>query len=178
MSHLRDYKPFASGGIYHVYNRGNAKMSIFLDDGDYKFFLERLREALYPELEILETVSSHIGTEKSRRLPLPWGAFDLICYCLMPNHKHLVIQQNTDLPVGKLIHKVVTSYSMYFNKKYDRVGSLFQDQFKAVKVDSNEQLLCLVAYIHNNPIKAGIARDLSKYPYSSHFEYAGSVKSG
>ena len=90
----------------------------------------------------------------------------------MPNHFHLVIKQNTNLPANVLIKKVCTSYSKYFNKKSDRVGSLFQDQFKAVMVESNEQLLYLAAYIHNNPIKAGLVDDLRKYLYSSHLNYS------
>ena len=94
-------------------------------------------------------------------------------YVLMPNHFHLSAMQNTDLPLSVLITKICTSYSKYFNKKYKRVGSVFQDQFKAVLIKSNEQLLYLTYYIHNNPIKAGLVNDLNKYPYSSHLDYIG-----
>ena len=162
----RDYKQFAPDSVYHLYNRGVGKMDIFLDEEDYLFFLRRIKETLYPSL------MSSVGR---RYVPtkLPEGAFDLLLYTLMPNHIHLCAMQNTELPLSAFMSKVCTSYSKYFNKKYSRVGSVFQDQFKAVIVTSNEQLLWLAAYIHNNPIKAGLVKDLSKYLYSSHLDYIG-----
>src|SRR3989344_6862289 len=133
----RDYKEFAKDSIYHVYNRGVEKSDIFLDEEDYRLFLFRLKENLFPK-------NKKLSIKKKRnvyvRKNLPPGAFDLICYCLMPNHFHFLIQQKTDLPIGKLISKLCTGYSMVFNKKNERVGGLFQDQFKAVLVDSNEYL--------------------------------------
>jgi len=162
----RDYKQFAPDAVYHLYNRGVGKMKIFLDEEDYFFFLRRLKETLYPS-QIISAGRRYIPTK------LPEGAFDLFAYNLMPTHIHLGTVQNTDLPLSALMSKVSTSYSKYFNKKYNRVGSVFQDQFKAVIVKSNEQLLWLTAYIHNNPLKAGLVKDLKDYPYSSHLDYIG-----
>ncbi|MEK7082045.1 MAG: transposase, partial [Patescibacteria group bacterium] len=154
-------------------------MNIFLDEEDYLFFLRRMKEALYP----LETKTMMpIAGQKQwasllpRRRQLPPDTFSLLLYALMPSHFHLGIMQNTELPLSAFMSKICTSYSKYFNKKYGRVGSVFQDQFKAVIVTSNEQLLWLVAYIHNNPIKAGLVKDLNKYPYSSHLDYIGARK--
>ena len=105
----------------------------------------------------------------------------------MPNHFHILIRQNTDLSLTKIISKICTSYSKYFNKKYDRVGALFQDQFKSEHVAKNEYLLWLSAYIHLNPIKL-IDKDwkekgirnrkkaldyLAYYQYSSYLDYIG-----
>lgn len=163
----RDYKNFAPGETYHIYNRGTGKMDIFLDQEDFFFFLTRLKEALYPEL-----VKIPMGRGYRPKL-LPPDSFDLICYCLMINHFHLLIQQKKDVNISELVSKVCTSYSKYFNKKYDRVGSLFQDQFKAVLIESNAQLLYLSYYIHQNPLKAGIVKDLYAYPYSSFLDFAG-----
>lgn len=162
----RDYKQFAPGEYYHVYNRGNAKMDIFCDGEDYDVFLRRLLEAVYPERPSVNGAHS----QRNQRKPLPAGAFSLVAYCLMPNHFHLLVGQHTELPVSALMLKVATSYSKLFNKKYSRVGSIFQDQFKAVRVESNEQLLYLSAYIHLNPKKTGIGV-ISTYPYSSYQEY-------
>lgn len=156
----RDYKNFGPGEYSHVYNRGNEKKDIFLDDDDYSFFLYRLEQNLFPD-----------RTHKHRTAPLPAGSFTLISYCLMPNHFHLLIRQNSDIPVTKLILRVCTSYSMYFNKKYGRVGHLFQDRYKLASVDTNDYLLWLTAYIHQNPKVGGLVEVLSDYKWSSYSEY-------
>lgn len=89
----------------------------------------------------------------------------------MPNHFHLLLLQNTDLPISVLMHNIIGGYSKCFNKKYGRVGSLFQDQFKAVHITEDSQLLHTSAYIHNNPVLAGLANEPGRYPYSSYCEY-------
>lgn len=82
----RDYKPFAEGGYYHIYNRGNGQQEIFLDTSDYTFFLYRLKEALYPK-----TIPTSLQAASSkRRKSLPSDAFTLLVYCLMPNHFHFL----------------------------------------------------------------------------------------
>lgn len=161
MKNNRDYKNFSAGSFYHVYNRGTAKGLIFLDNEDFCFFLNRLNEAL-----------SSSSENRTRRNPyartlLPPGSFQLVCYCLMPNHYHLLIKQNSDVPISKLMIKICTSYSKYFNKKYNRIGTLFQDRFKAVYVKSDEQFVHLISYIHMNPVRAGLVTDSNDYPYSS-----------
>lgn len=164
----RDYKQFAQGEYYHVFNRGNAKADIFCDHEDYKLFLNRLLEAVYPERQDVKGALSH---GRNQRKPLPEGAFSLVTYCLMPNHFHILLGQHSELPISTLMLKVATSYSKLFNKKYNRVGSLFQDQFKAVQVENNEQLLYLSAYIHLNPQTAKLVARAEEYPYSSYREY-------
>jgi len=163
----RDYKNFAKDGIYHVYNRGVNKMEIFKKEKDFKVFLFRLREGLLPS-----TIDPKVFSKSERRRKLfPEGTFHLLAYCLMPNHFHLMIQQMTDLPVTKLLSKVCTGYSKYFNKEYERVGAVFQDQFKAVLVENNEQLLWASYYIHKNPIEAFLVNDLKDYEWNSFKEY-------
>lgn len=164
----RDYKQFAPGEIFHLYNRGVGKMNIYRDKEDYGFFLLRLKESLFPDLVDRSKLSK---LERKRKI-LPPNSFDLICYCLMPNHFHLLIKQRTDLPISKLISKVCTSYSLYFNKKYDRVGALYQDQFKSVLISGNEQLLWTSLYIHKNPLEAGLVSDLDHYMWNSYMDYA------
>ena len=116
-------------------------------------------------------LTQNLFPEKDKRIfrstPLPEDAFSLVNYCLMPNHYHLLIKQNKEIPVSKLISRVCTSYSKYFNKKYDRVGHLFQDQFKQVNVDDNDYLLWLSAYIHQNPSVAGLIKNPIDYKWSS-----------
>lgn len=161
----RDYKPFAADNYYHIYNRGNDKQDIFLEKDDYFFFLSRLRESLYPKTD------SHY-----RRKSLPENAYTLLAYVLMPNHFHFLLKQNTELEVSKLISKVCTSYSKYFNKKYKKTGGLFQPKFRAILVKDENYLLFLSAYIHTNPSVASITRDNKDYPWSSYPDYVCDLK--
>jgi putative transposase len=110
------------------------------------------------------------------RKMLPPGAFSLICYCLMPNHFHFLIRQNTNLPVSKLVSKLCTGYSMVYNKKYKKTGNLLQSKFRAIRVDTDTYLLWLSAYIHNNPKTAGLVDDLQDYQFSSYLDYVGQRK--
>lgn len=168
----RDYKGFSTGEYYHIFNRGNAKSDIFLEDADYQLFLNRLSEALFPN----PAHGHHVQRGRGVRKQLPPDSFSLIAYCLMPNHYHLLVRQNSELPVGALVLKVCGGYAKVFNKKYHRVGSLFQDQFKAVHVDRNEYLLHLSAYIHQNPKVAGLVSDMGAWEYSSYPEYVRQVE--
>lgn len=142
-------------------------MNIFKDADDFTFFLKRLRENLFPN-----TWAPSAG-ERYERKRLPAGAFTLLSYCLMPNHFHLVLQQNTELPLSALMVKLCGGYSKYFNKKYNRVGSVFQDQFKSAWVDTNEYLRWLSAYVHQNPKVAGLVERLDEYHWSSYPDYVG-----
>lgn len=165
----RDYKQFAKNSTYHIYNRGVNKMNIFEKEYDYRVFLFRLKENLFPDAEKSDRFK--LPKRQQRRKLLPPNSFDLIAYCLMPNHFHLLIQQKTELPITKLISKVCTGYSKYFNKTYERVGQLFQDQFKSVTIENNEQLLWTSFYIHKNPVEAQIVKYPEHYNWSSYIEY-------
>ncbi|MFA6269924.1 MAG: transposase [Candidatus Paceibacterota bacterium] len=165
----RDYKEFAKGEIYHIYNRGVGKMNIFKDEEDFKVFLFRLKENLFPELIKRRDLSK----SNYRRKILPPNSFDLIAYCLMPNHFHLLIKQNSEISISVLVLKLCGGFSKYFNKKHNRVGSLFQDKFKAVRIQKNKQLMWTSLYIHENPLKAEITSNLSNYKWSSYSDYAG-----
>lgn len=144
-------------------------MNIFETEYDYRVFLFRLKENLFPNNE--KDTRSKLPKRQQRRKLLPPNSFELIAYCLMPNHFHLLIQQKTELPITKLISKVCTGYSKYFNKTYERVGQLFQDQFKSITIDDNEQLLWTSFYIHKNPIEAGMVENPEQYNWSSYKEY-------
>lgn len=158
----RDYKLFRAGHYYHIYNRGDNKEDIFLDEQDYFNFLKRLKIilGLMPVPNI-----GHRGALKLKSLPK--DSFSILSYCLMPNHFHILIKQNNKLEIGKLITKLSTSYVKYFNAKYLRVGNLFQDTFKAKVVDNDSYITYLSAYIHNNPV------DPLNYVYSSFHDYIG-----
>jgi len=100
---------------------------------------------------------------------------DLLTYCLMPNHFHLQIKQKNKESITKLIHRLLTNYVMYFNKRYERSGTLFPGIYKAVLIDNDSRLLHLSRYIHLNPyeIEERSFKNLVDYPYSSYGDYLG-----
>jgi putative transposase len=172
----RDYKNLTQGNYYHIYNRGNNKQEVFRENADYSLFLSRLKENLFPPAQsrkIAPSKGRHIYVRKT----LPVDAFSLINYCLMPNHFHFLIRQNSDLPINVLISKLCTSYSMCFNLKYEQTGGLFQSKFRAILVKNNEYLLLLSAYIHGNPFVADIVECPADWPWSSYLECMEVLKS-
>lgn len=160
----RDYKQFAPGEYYHVYNRGNAKLDVYKDNQDFAFFLFRLKEQVLAQVRPMGRYQ--------RRL-LPQGSFSVIAFCLMPNHFHLLIRQNFATPISQLLLSVCSGYSKYFNKKYDQVGHVFQDQFKAIRVENEGYLVWLSAYIHANPVVAKLSIRGEDYAWSSYQDYLG-----
>jgi len=157
----RDYKLSGAGEYFHVFNRGNNSQEIFLDKEDYNFFFLRVKQNLFPELP-------------SKRLnPLPGNSFSLLSYCLMPNHFHFLVRQNANFKVQQLLLRICTSYSKYFNKKYNSVGHVFQDRFKQITVTGDRQILWLHAYINLNPVLDGYVDDPTKYAWSSYKELLG-----
>lgn len=99
---------------------------------------------------------------------------EIVCYCFMPNHFHLLVKQLIDGGITEFVSKLSNSYTKYFNIKHKRVGPLMQGEFKSVLVESNEQLLHLSRYIHLNPSVSGLVDNLEEYAWSSYLEYIGS----
>jgi len=168
----RDYKNFASGNILHIYNRGNNKEKIFFDDQDYKAFLFRLGLSLgLTEIELNKEKLIAMPYSRIRITNTDKKAFKLHAFCLMPNHFHLLIEQIGDVSISNLMLKICTSYAMYINKKHKRVGHIFQDQFKAVPIEGNSQLMCTSAYIHMNPVKDKLVKHPEEYKWSSYNDF-------
>jgi REP element-mobilizing transposase RayT len=157
----RDYKIVGQDGYFHIYNRGNNLQDIFLDNEDYKTFILKLKQNLFPD-----------GSAKRTR-PLPNGSYSLLSYCLMPNHFHLLLRQNKEYPPNALLLRLCTGYSKYFNKKYKRTGHLFQDKYKLINVEDDAQLLWLHAYINLNPIIDKCTESMEKYKWTSYHEVTG-----
>lgn len=169
----RDYKEFTPGNIYHIYNRGNNKEKIFFDEQNYKAFLFRLGLCLgFTEKDLNQEKLISMPYSRIRITETDKNNFKLHAFCLIPNHFHLLIEQVNEVPVSKLISKLCTSYSKYVNKKYKRVGHVFQDQFKAVLIENNSQLIWTSSYIHMNPVKDKIVKHPEKYLWSSYNDYA------
>jgi putative transposase len=165
-------KSYVENGYYHLYNRGVEKRAIFLDQQDYVVFLHLLKLYLLPLGKGISSINPSIPRIKR--------TFDedieLHTFCLMPNHFHLLVHQNNEKTISNFMRALSTSYVMYFNKKYHRIGSLFQGAYKAVIVDNDSYLLHLSRYIHLNPLKSFAGSDPAKlidYPYSSYTYYLG-----
>jgi putative transposase len=140
--------PFIKDGIYHVYNRGNNRQLIFFERENYLHFLRLVRQHL-----IIRNI-------------------EILAYCLMPNHYHLLVRlRETDLSAG--MKGLSLAYTKAINKRFERVGSLFQGRFQAIHVTEPAYLVHLVKYIHLNPVKAGLVQSAGDWEFSSYQEYAG-----
>src|SRR3990167_2483509 len=165
-------KEYIEGGYYHIYNRGVEKRKIFKDKQDYIVFLRFLKEYLLP--------SKHPDLTKlheiyPRRNPINcYQDIQLLAFCLMPNHFHLFLKQKSEKGLQNFMRALSTSYVLYLNYKYNRVGPLFQGRYKAILIDNEAYYLHISRYIHNNP------RDLltkvsplQDYSFSSYPDYLG-----
>lgn len=137
-------KMYDTSAYYHVYNRGVEKRKIFIDDQDYAVFSSLFKRHLDEDSD---------SDSRGRMYDCLSSEVEITAFCLMPNHFHILIYQIGIDSVTKLLRAVCSSYVTYFNKKYDRVGSLFQGTFKAVRVNNDGYLLYLTRYIHRNPSK-------------------------
>ena len=175
---------FATNYVYHVYNRGVEKRKIFLDSTYYFQFVSLLNHYLkynYPfsflKRRLRQAQSSGKKQKvllhlKTRRINPP---VEIISFCLMPNHYHLILKQLVENGITNFMHKIGTAYTNYFNIRQERKGRLFEVTFKTVMIESDEQLIYLTRYQHLNPRALGIVnlKELIDYSWSSLSTYLG-----
>lgn len=159
---MRTVREKSSTGIYHVMLRGVNKQVIFEQSGDYLKFVTLLQQSVEPK--------DYLG----KLLP-PKCCF--YAYCLMPNHVHLVIQEKQE-SISETIQRIATAYALYYNRKYERCGHLFQDRFKSEPVNDEGYFLTLLRYVHQNPVAGGLCRRVEDYEWSSWREYIGRAQRG
>jgi len=131
-------------GCYHIITRGNQKQSVFLDSQDYEKYLKIL-------------------TKYKKRYK-----FKLYCFCLMPNHVHLILEVRNPAALKKALHGLSLSYTLYFNSKYQKVGHLWQDRFKSKIIEKDAYLLECINYIETNPLRASLVYRITDYPWNSY----------
>ena len=148
-------KEYIKGSYYHIYNRGVNRNKIFFEECDYIRFIDRMKKCLLISEDT--SIKAHKNNVK------------LLCYCLIDNHVHLLVQNKTDRGIEKFCRSIFTSHSLYINNKYNRVGHLYQERYKAKLIKTDLQLLAVSRYIHRNPLGKGF--ELENYPYSSYFAY-------
>lgn len=155
---------------YHVFNRGTEKRIIFLDEQDYRIFLFYIFVYVTP-----------LDQLKAKYSDLPARLFinnladdiDVVAYCLMPNHFHLLLRQRLPMSMPQLLKQVANGYTIYFNTKYKRVGGLMQGRYRAAIIDSDDLLIHVARYIHLNPVVSGLCKHPGEYEWSSYGNYIG-----
>lgn len=145
----RQARILSGTGIYHVIFRGVNRYDIFEEDKDYEKLLEIISDLKEPV------------------------KFEIYAYCLMTNHVHLIIKELNMGDISLIMKRMLTRYALWYNRKYERSGILIANRFKSEPVENDEYLLSLVRYIHQNPVKAGIASRIDSYRWSSINEYIG-----
>ena len=163
--------PFVANQYYHLFNRGNDCQKIFFEQSNYLYFLQGLKKYICP-------------------------AATIVVYCLMPTHYHVVTKvkeietleaspsgfvylessdevSETLTPLSRAMKNFLISYTKGMNKRYSRVGTLFQGSFKSKAITTYNYLLNLCIYIHANPVKAGLVEEIADWPYSNYLEWLG-----
>ena len=174
---------------YHVFNRGNNKKLMFLDNADRVRFLSSV--LLFQSPVVIKNIKRlaklisvqnsvlHIIEEDLMKEIIATRFVELISFVLMPNHFHLLIREVKERGIERYMHRVQVSYSKYFNIKHENTGHHFQGQYKAVHVTDNDQLLYLSTYIHRNPREINSWRNREhSYPWSSFQDYLSSNRWG
>ena len=168
----RDYNNFSEKSLYHISNRGHNKEKIFYDEQDHRAFLYRLGLAIGMKSDDLnKNIITKSPKSRVRITKSPIGLFKLHAFCLMPNHFHLLVEQCSDISLSILMKKVCTSFAMYINKKYKRVGYVFQDRFKSTPIENNPQFMWTTSYIHMNPVKSNLVVNPHEYKWSSYNDF-------
>ncbi|KFF06953.1 hypothetical protein B0A68_00075 [Flavobacterium reichenbachii] len=145
---------FEEGQYYHIYNRGNNKENIFIEEKNYNYFLQKLKQYILP-------------------------IADIYAYCLLKNHFHIVlrIKGKNEMPekFKEKIHlpfsNLFNSYSKSINKAYNRTGSLFQEHLQRNRIENEEYLKQLILYVHLNPVKHKYEKQFESYLHSSYRSY-------
>lgn len=142
----RNPRYLSNTNYFHVMTQGVNKSYIFDSDIDIKHYIKKMYKI-------------------KEKYPI-----NIIAYCIMNNHTHMLIEAKSINDLSKFMHRINTSYAHYYNNKYNRVGHLFRDRFKSQAINDERQLLNCINYIFNNPVKAKMCNHASEYPYSNYFD--------
>jgi len=169
---------FVPDCYYHVYNRGAHQQLLFKDKKDYQTFTDILGYYLQNPLGLAQSTKKRLAKDyKEPFFVKPIPAHNLLAYCLMPNHFHLMIKQvSSDITISDLMRRLCVGYAMYYNDRYHHSGTIFQGKYKNVLVENEYQWIYLSKYIHRNPMhlqRTDLCKNLVDYPYSSYPSYLG-----
>lgn len=171
--------PLVKGQTYHIFNKGIASQPTFLDRRDYGRALDII--FYYQNICPPFSYSRFLGLSTEERAYILENLkqkreflVEIITYCLMPNHFHFLLKQVVDNGISKFMGNFINSYTRFFNTKHERSGQLYSGRFKAVRIETDMQLLHVSRYIHLNPYTSYVVKtlhDLETYPYSSFNDY-------
>ena len=180
---------FGVNEYFHIYNRGVDKRDVFMSSGDLKRFMALLFVSNRSKLQLSrlsrDNKQKYFQYLENIKEVEEW--VDIVAYCLMPNHFHLVVREKVEGGVSSFVHKLTTSYSKNFNKKYERTGALFQGKFKAEHINNDAYFNYIFCYVNLNPLslfdprwkktgvsdKEGAKEFLMNYNYSSYLDCIG-----
>jgi len=170
--------PLVDDEIYHIYNRAFNRQTVFIDRSYYSRAISSLN--LYRHLINIKYAffKTHLPKTQKKIIEEKIPLIEIIAYCFMPNHFHLLVKQIHEQGIVKSVGKFSTSYAKYFNTRRNKKGPVFEGRFKAVLIESNEQLLHVSRYIHLNPYSASLIKmnEIKDYSYSSIGDYLGVSK--
>jgi len=138
---------FQKDSVYHIYNRGCNKNKIFFEDENYFFLLSKIK----------------IYTKKFN--------ISVLAYCLMPNHYHFVLRQDSDIKINVCLQHIFNSYTKAINKRYRRSGTLFEGRFKVNEIYEDKSILEVCRYVHRNPLDDGLVDNLEEWQFSNYLEW-------
>ena len=171
--------PLVNDNYYHVFSRSIAGYEVFNDNADYNRIYELISLYSYADFsykysrfnklpkQIQEEYISSVRSSKNKIV-------NIVAYCIMPTHIHLLLKQAKDTGISKYMGRILNGYTRYFNIKHGRQGPLWAGRFKSVYIDNDEQLLHLTRYIHLNPTSAGLVENPEDWDCSSLSDYIGS----
>ena len=143
---------FEKGAVFHIYNHSVREIDLFREKDDYLYFLSKVKD--------------NYDSEK----------YGIYSYCLMPNHFHFCIRQKSEVPVYSFFNTFITSYAIHYNSKYKRKGKIFAGKLQHKKIEEENYFVGISAYIHLNPVKAGLVDNLSNWEFSNYLEWIGERK--
>lgn len=160
--------PLVNGEYYHIFNRGSEKRDIYSQPRDYTRFQKTFYYYKFcgPKPKFSQFTKANLFKPL-----LNEKLVEILCFCLMPNHFHLLVKQLKEKGISIFLSQLSNSYTKYFNIKYGRIGPLLQGAFKAVRIEAEEQLIHVSRYIHINPVVSGIVKLPEEYTWSSYQEY-------
>jgi putative transposase len=174
-------KPFVTGEIYHIYNRTIASQPLFLCKKDYDRFIDLVWYYRYVYTPYRYSIYYRLSTDARKTICTALEKnnethCEILAFTQMPNHYHFLIRQHKELGIHTFISNLQNSYAKYFDTKSKRSGSLFQAMFKGKRIETDEQLIHLMRYIHLNTVTSYIHSNIDQlalYPYSSYGTHQG-----
>lgn len=173
--------PLVTGEIYHLFNRSIARQPILIRSKDFHRFFDTVDFYRFKNPPMRYSHYNRLPLEQRRQLI---GALyktgkdmvEIFAFSFMPNHFHLLVKQILENGIKIFISQIQNSYAKYYNMKYKRTGALFQEMFKAIRIETDEQFIHVARYIHLNPLTSYIIQDyeeLEQYQWTSFIDYVG-----